>query len=209
MGRVLVGGLLALGVWAMVENARKNRQCFVCSEPLVTREKLPETERAVLESLLPVPDSELAHSDLSRIRVCSRCGRVYGEKWFQRHPHRDEDPEDERRVCDCKRTVLCHPSKLRQRGDGEARVWPEKSKESAWREDILGGLLDAGIRSTCLHCGLSLFRTDTLYPAPADCVVCTSEDKLSLCVMCGGVYQWQQIGDSRYLTLRRIHSRKQ
>ncbi|MCK5734141.1 MAG: hypothetical protein KAI38_08140 [Candidatus Latescibacteria bacterium] len=204
MGLVFVIGLLALGVWVMVEYARKSRQCFVCAAPLVRVDKLPEAQRTELESLLPVADSELR-----RVRVCPRCGRIYGGKWFDPHHRRDMDPEDERRMCDCDGTVLRHPSERRQMGEGEAMVWPKDSKEAAWREEIREALLEKGIKSTCLHCGLSLFHVDALYPAPENCVACTSEDKLSLCLVCGRVYQWRRIGDSNYQAFMPIYSRQE
>jgi hypothetical protein len=194
MGLVFVIGLLVLGIIVMVEYARKSRQCFVCAAPLVRGDKLPEAQRTELEPLLPVADSELEHSELCRVRVCPRCGRVYGGEWFEPHPRRDTDPEDERRMCDCDGTVLRYPSEQRPMGE-------------AWREEIREALLEKGFKSTCLHCGLSLFRVDALYPAPENCVVCTSEDKLSVCLMCGRVYQWRQIGDSRYQAFVCIYSR--
>jgi len=209
MGLVFLIGLLALGVWVMVEYARKSRQCFVCAAPLVRGDKLPEARRTEVEQLLPVADSELEHSELRRVRVCPRCGRVYGGKWFEPHPSRDTDPEDERRMCDCDGTVLRYPSERRQMGEGEAMVWPEDSEEAAWREEIRDALLEEGIKSTCLHCGLSLFHMDALYPAPENCVACTSEDKLLLCVVCGRVYQWRQIGGSRYQAFVCIYSRNE
>ena len=209
MGIVFVIALLGLGIVVMVEYARKSRQCFVCAAPLVRGDKLPEAQQAELEPLLPVADSELEHSELRKVRVCRRCGRVYGGKWFDPHPRRDTDPADERRMCDCDGTVLRYPSERRQMGEGEAVVWPKDSKEAVWREEIREALLEKGIKSTCLHCGLSLFHVDALYPAPEDCVACTSEDKLSVCLLCGRVYQWQQIGDSQYQAFMNIYSRKE
>ena len=207
MGTVLMIGLLVLGIVVMVAYARKGGQCFVCSAPLVRGDKLPEGRRAELEHLLPVADSELASSDVRRVRVCPQCGRVFGRKWFEPYPRRDTDPEDERRMCDCGETVLRYPSERRQMGGQEVMVWPEDSEQAIWRDEIREVLLKEGVKSTCLHCGLSLFRVDALYPAPEDCVACTSEDKLSVCLSCGRVYQWQRIGGSRYQAFVCIYPR--